>query len=139
MSLSSTHKRVLGSTWLSARKVVALFLAIAIAVGAAALVQLSLGASEASLVSGRPGYAKFLELNTTALPPAASAVVPVPRRSVSFDRFVEINTRAMPSLAENENVSDRFLYWNVDSFERATTKSAPDGAATEVTPASGPR
>ena len=141
MSLSSTHKRVMGSTWLSARTVVAVLLAIAIAVGAAALVQVSPGASEASLVSARPGHARFLELNTTALPSAASAVDAVPRRSMWLDRFVEINTTGMPSLADtsDENVSDSFLYWNVDSFERATAKSALDEGATEVTPVSGPR
>lgn len=141
MSLSSTYKRVMGSTWLSARTLVAVFVAIGIAVGAAALVQVSLGASEASLVPARPGHARFLELNTTALPPAVSAVDAVRRRSTSFDRFVEINTTGMPSLADanNEDVSDGFLYWNVDSLERATAKSALDEEATEVTPVSGPR
>ncbi|HEX6221048.1 MAG TPA: hypothetical protein VF115_08130 [Acidimicrobiia bacterium] len=141
MSLSSTHKRTMGPTWLSASTVVVVFLAIAIAVGAAALVRVGLGASETSLVPARPGHAKFLELNTTGMPSTASAVEAVRRRSMSFDRFVEINTTGMPALtdASNESVSDSFLYWNVDSFEWATAPSALDEGAAEVTPASGPR
>lgn len=85
MSLSSTHKRIVGSTRLSARTVVALFLAIAIGVGAAALARVSPGASEASLASARPGHARFLELNITALPPVVSAVevVPLPDEGAS--------------------------------------------------------
>jgi hypothetical protein len=142
MSLSSSHKPVTLSRGLPVRMVMALVVTIAVAVAAAALVRVSPGTSEASLVSTRPGHAKFLELNTTALPPAPSAVEAVPERAVSLDRFVEINTTGMPSLADTntENVSDGFLYWNVDSFERAgSANGAVDEGASAVTPVSGPR
>lgn len=141
MSLSRTHRPLTGSRGFPAKTVVALFVLIAIAATSATLVQNSFGSSDTAAVSARLGHAKFLELNTTALPPTASAGDAPPQSAMPLERFLEINTTGMPSLADtsDENVSDHFLYWNVDSFETATAKSAADEKARAAAPVSGPR